>query len=446
MISKRINNIVYALILVFFTACTSDDSVETNNAIDAHVLVFNSMPFNATLKIKSTSFLTVSIDVYNEDSSELIWTYSNVEINDEPKNIVIGNLRELKSYHYKIRHDQEVLFKGNFTMLESPGWIADSSSFNVSGELILDGKSMLFNKMSMPSGVFVVDENGKTLWARSSDNFIKMVKLTHRETILTLEDNTGNQLGSGNIILETTFSGDTLTYLKQGVNDFKHMAHHDVLLNNQGNFAYINDIPKDNNYVVDGVSVLNPNGQKIWEWETTPYISIPTLNNNEFVQPWGNSLTIDESDDNYIVSFRNLNQIWKVHSLTGDVIWSIGKEGTILLEGNDAFMFQHHAQMVSDNKLLLFDNGSLEDRSYSRIVVYTIDFDNNEASLTTNIKLSNTLFSPFMGAVQLLPNGFLVTSSMTGKIARLNNNGEVLGQLDFSDRIFRASIIENYFE
>ena len=446
MIGKKINNIAYALILVFFTACTSDDSVETNHTIDAHVLVFNSMPFNATLKIKSTSFLTVSIDVYNEDSSELIWTHSNVEINDEPKNIVIGNLRKLKSYHYKIRHLQEVLFKGDFTMLESPEWITDSSSFNVSGELILDGKSMLFNKMNMPSGVFVVDENGKTLWARSSDNFIKMVKLTSRETILTLEDNTGNQFGSGNIILETTFSGDTLTYLKQGVTGFKHLAHHDALLNNQGNFTYINDIPKDNSYVVDGVSVLNPNGQKIWEWEITPYISIPTSNNHEFVQPWGNSLTIDESDDNYIVSFRNLNQVWKVNSLTGDVIWSIGKEGTIPLEGNDAFMFQHHAQMVSDNKLLLFDNGSLEDRPYSRVVVYTIDFNNKEASLTTNIKLPDTLFSPFMGAVQLLPNGFLVTSSMPGKIARLNINGEVLGQLDFGDRIFRASIIENYFK
>ncbi len=433
------------IILCCFIACERED-ISNKNSGSSEILVSKNLPFSAILNIKHDDNIGVDIDVYLISTQENVWSKDNLVIELGEKKVVITNLKNLEPYHYEVTHNGELLFEADFTIPKSSEWITNLSSISTSGEIDLEGKHILFNKMSMPSGIFIVNENGKTIWARESPNFVKMVKLTSRNTILTLEDNTGNQFGSANIILETTFAGDTLTHLEYGQADFIKIAHHDVLPLNQGNFAFITDQPIENNYVVDGISVLNPNGTQVWEWNSSPFITIPSSNNEEFVQPWGNSLTIDSFDNNYIISFRNLNQVWKVNSSTGEVIWKLGEEGTIPLSNQDGFMFQHHAQMIDENELILFDNGDMDNRAYSRIVTYTIDFEQENAILSTEIILPDELFSPFMGAVQVLPDGFLVTSSIPGIIAQLDDNGDVVGQFNFEDRIFRASIIEDFLD
>lgn len=69
-----------------------------------------------------------------------------------------------------------------------------------------------------------------------------------------------------------------------------------------------------------------------------------------------NSLNYD-LDSNFIISFYNLGQIWKVDAHTGKVIWKVGKGGTIKLPDDCYFDQSHDAHLNDHGSLMFFDNG-----------------------------------------------------------------------------------------
>ncbi|WP_439183238.1 aryl-sulfate sulfotransferase [Carboxylicivirga taeanensis] len=429
---KRILFIVFAVCCVL-VACDKHDEVRHGFAtLGTHV----QLPHCVIVKTYFAANQTAQIKLVDLRSQEVIWSHQA----DRHRNkFVVGGFQSGQVLDYELQLNDQVMDEGQIILPELPDDYASFVDVKIEGDLNLGGNCLLVNKMSIPSGVFIFNEYGKVVWSRLSDNFIKMVKMTQRGTLLTLEDNTGDKFGNGNLIYETTLSGDTLVALKYGEGGFDRMAHHDVVLTGRGTYAFITNV-NVNGMVVDGITELTAYGTKVWEWDMAQHV-LPIEPGQIFDQPWGNSIFEDENG-NYLLSFRVLSQVWRVNSATGKILMKFGQGCQGAIAKDMLPMYQHHAQLPKTDELLLFDNGHFAERPSSRIMKYQLDEKGEVKQVNACIDLPQDLFSPFMSAVETYRDGYLVTCSIPGVIAFIDASGEVEWSIKMGDRMFRAQLVD----
>lgn len=126
------------------------------------------------------------------------------------------------------------------------------------------------------------------------------------------------------------------------------------------------------------------NGQVVFQWDGTNYPELysSSVENNNFSDSVDrldymhmNSICIDSSDNNIIVSFRNLNEIIKINRITGNIMWRLGGPySDFSLTADEQFLRQHYARLIDNSKTLIFvDNGQVSLRPYSRILEFQLD-------------------------------------------------------------------------
>ncbi|MGE5279295.1 MAG: arylsulfotransferase family protein [Deltaproteobacteria bacterium] len=118
----------------------------------------------------------------------------------------------------------------------------------------------------------------------------------------------------------------------------------------------------------------------------------------------------------YLVSVCELDLIALIDPEKKQLLWQWGP-GQILK--------QHHAQLLENNHILLFDNGSRETRPYSRV----IELDPLSKTIVWEYKADppEAFFSVTRGGCQRLPNGnTLITDSNKGRVFEVTREGEVV--------------------
>ena len=167
----------------------------------------------------------------------------------------------------------------------------------------------------------------------------------------------------------------------------------------------------DSLVAVHKVMQLSPSGDAtvifdaIDRWTLDDWVSKPLTGLGDLGH--SNSLDID-SDGNVIVSWRNLGAVTKIDATTGDVIWQLGgTRNDFTIEGDplNGFSGQHFARALTDNHLMIYDNGTNHDPAQSRAVEYVIDAASKTATFVKDFKRPTTTFTTFLGSAQRLPNG-----------------------------------------
>jgi arylsulfate sulfotransferase len=353
-------------------------------------------------------------------------------------------LKEQTTYHFKIFNAARSGSIGEvqtFTTAAIPSGV--KAFYKESENEIADasGGYYLFHNLAKPSYLYLVDHSGRIVWYRTNTSMVKSARFTANNTLLTLQDENDNPYGDANVILETTLAGDTLFMAKKDQLGFDQMAHHDVQLNSDGHIVAVTNVYKDG-VPGDGIIVLNRQGQKVWDWNT--FEELTEIDLSTYKQPWINSLTFD-TDNNYIISLRAMCQVWKINAVTGDVMWKLGKNGTIDLEEDGFFLFQHFAHRNKNGDLMIFDNGSAA-RPSSRALSFSIDESSHKATVQLNTTLPGNLYSVIMGsATSLADNNILAASAVTGSIVKMNPAGTVLWQLKTTAPIFRVEHVTDPF-
>ena len=403
-----------------------------------------------------TSALKARVNVVVSDQSLVqvkYWTddenaaqLSEVSETGKKNHVVpLFNLKENTTYHYRVliisANPQPEGEIQTFTTASIPSFVKE---FYKESENVISDESdgyYLFASMIKPGCLYLVDKTGKIVWYRTTPNVIKAARISRNNTVVTLEDTNNNQMGDGNIVLETSWADDTISYHVVGKKGFDKMAHHDVQIDKLGNTIVITNEVKDG-YPGDGLLVLDRQGQKLWSWSTFDAMEINPVN---YKQPWGNSLFID-SDNNYIVSFRSLCQVWKINSTTGAVIWKFGKNGDVEFDDDDnQFMFQHFAHRNKFDEIMVFDNGDAS-RPRSRAISFTINETTKKATTQINTFLPDNLYSAIMGSTSFLEDGnILAASAVNGTIVKMNTSGEVMWTLKTANRIYRVVYVEDPF-
>ncbi len=183
---------------------------------------------------------------------------------------------------------------------------------------------------------------------------------------------------------------------------------------------------------------IDPQRNVVFEWRSWDHIPITDtrfdLTRNPLDYVHGNSIEVD-TDGNWIISSRNIDEVTKIDRTTGEIMWRMGgkaNEFTFIPDDGEPFFDQHDARRVSNGNITIFDNRSRGRDNYARAVEYTVDEENKIAyRVWEHLEYGGP--SKAMGNAQRLANGntLIGWGSMYPSISEVSADGETVWQMEF---------------
>jgi hypothetical protein len=150
-----------------------------------------------------------------------------------------------------------------------------------------------------------------------------------------------------------------------------------------------------------------PDGTVVWTWTATDHFDVLADSIIPQLLPYGpnaslvvdpihcNSIDVDPTSGNLLVSARQMNSIFSIERSTGKVLWKMGgahpsKDGATYIDVADPFVQQHDARFQPDwssscnggsGHISLFDDQTYETLA-ARAVVYDVVVGNVDAGTT----------------------------------------------------------------
>ncbi|WP_326993414.1 aryl-sulfate sulfotransferase [Chitinophaga sp. 212800010-3] len=313
---------------------------------------------------------------------------------------------------------------------------------------------VLLSRRDEPGALYLLDANGKVAWYHQVNGTgFKTAHFTEKKTLLCILGGKEFPTSYGNEIMELSLSGDTLLHLKKGQNDFIANAHHEVLLSPGNNIVLLSTAEKQFDLSArgghdadtvrsDAILVLDRQGHKVWEW--TVFDALDPREDKDILRTrmdWmhANSLSFDK-DGNYLISFYNNGQIWKLDARTGKIIWKFGRNGDFQLPDTAAFDMGHAVHRNENGDLMLFDNGV--SRQQSQVLAFHLDEASGKATVTWRSQIPSYLFNDRMGSAYLVDHQYILACcSKRNTVLLTDKAGKLLWQLHCAFIPYRAEFI-----
>lgn len=211
--------------------------------------------------------------------------------------------------------------------------------------------------------------------------------------------------------------------------------------------------PSPNNTVATAIIQEVKNGEVVWQWDASQYPEF-YLNSevgNSFYDTTVtqdymhvNSMVIDPSDSNLIVSLRYLNQIIKINRRTGDILWRLGgRNSDFTLNTAQVFLRQHNAILTPDKTLLIFDNGDKAQRPYSRILEFKLDEQKKQVTAFKSYKIPEPI-TESLGSVQKIGDDYLICGGSANYVLLVNSiTGERKMRFTANQSMYRAYLVND---
>lgn len=438
----QMNKLLVFLVLGIIQGCGAPGSV-TDLIIDLHNAT------RAKIQFKTVVETSASIEFWhmkNGDHFEVSETSEGYH-----HEIVLLNLKPATTYSYvlKIRKNNKFLraAEGTFHTDSLPGYLPSLDLIHNEGNVF--SGFILIRNVQPPGQQILINNLGEIVWYQVFDTTLfRPFSWTDQQSILALK--------SDREIHEFNLKGDSIFNLKYGEGGFTELLHHEILRDQDRNIISLtrNDQLFDlslrggdeaDTIKGDGILRLDSMGNKIWYWDIFEFID-PLQDENimDTKADWShaNSLSI-AADGNYLISFRHFNQVWKINSKTGRIIWKLGENGDFSIRDEQVFYLQHSAHINSLGEIMLFDNGGPE-RFTSRAVSFKLDTINHRViDGKINVFLPKSLFSFKQGSAYLIDGDkVLICSSIKKSILVTDLEGQILWQLNLSESVYRADYVD----
>ncbi|OOQ59512.1 aryl-sulfate sulfotransferase [Mucilaginibacter pedocola] len=313
----------------------------------------------------------------------------------------------------------------------------DLISMDPSIEKEMKGKYFLTQILTQPGSMVIINHKGDIVWYEPFSKGVKVTNWTPYHTVLSIVGAEKIPSSGGDEIIETALSGKTVRHLKLGKDGMDKMVHHEVRYDKDGNLYALTfdkkvfDLTKAKGLARDtvhgdGIVVFDKANRKIWEWSMLDHLDPlddPLILKHKKDWVHANSLFKD-TDGNFLISYRDLNQVWKVEYKTGKVLWKLGAGGDFPLKPNELFYSQHAVHFNAAHNLVMLDNGTKT--GISREITFKVDEANKKAEALSIIALPKEYYTTakgnayeFAGDKMLFcltdPRNFLVTDK-AGKV------------------------------
>lgn len=197
------------------------------------------------------------------------------------------------------------------------------------------------------------------------------------------------------------------------------------------------------------------NGDVLFEWSAFDHLVIElnvldAVDRNAASVNWthGNALDLD-ADGSLILSLRNLNEVIKIDSRTGAVIWRLGGTHSQLLFADAnalPFVHQHGVRALGTGALMILNN--LGNAAGSRAERYVIDEATMTARMNASFGETARLIALVGGTTQSLTAGHTLVSFGSGAgVEEYDATGNTVWRLTGNlGYIFRAQRIQSLYQ
>lgn len=460
MLKFLIKSIGIFFFTAIFTGCfTANENIVKEIKVGLHN--------NNDLKIQLDVLTNSKADVYAEywpDSAGIDKKIiSPVSKNALTHSLVLCNIIPGTNYSYHIIAVNDGIKNVGkiytFKTPELPMWLQDQFKANNTFQQLIPNEFknglMLLNKRDAPGIAYIVDYKGRIRWYHMVDGEgFKVIHFTKDQTIISILGTNDEPTSYGSQILEINLLGDTVLYLKKGQGDFKQTIHHEILKNDRNELVTlfvdkkIMDLKsiggnEKDTITGDGILVMDRNGKKIWQWSVFDVMDpLKDLALLKTKKDWmhANSLNYDK-DSNYIISFYNNGQIWKIDAHTGKVIWKFGKGGDIAMPAECDFTQAHAVHIDPYGNLLFFDNGVEKHQSG----VYAIKLNEAEktSQISLHILLPRDVYNGRMGSAYMINDTTVLCCCSKRHITVLaNRKGILLWTMETAIPTYRAEFLK----
>ena len=279
------------------------------------------------------------------------------------------------------------------------------------------GYNLVFYRRRVP---MLIDMQGRVVHSWPRVRGIGRIRLDREGNLAVI--------GMDDMIKEYDWEGNLIwAFALQGADD---MPHHDLITLANGNFLILGQKTKTR---TDYLHEVDRDGSVVWEWLVVDHLDayFPDRNQELPDQSHINSIFeltenrwFDGGDErfrpgNILVSARNLNTIFIIDKITGEIVWKFDQR----------LDYQHEAQMIpkgvlGEGMIVFFNNGKKNRFAYRRSEVTVINPISGERVWNYS---DERFYTSIAGSQQVLPNGnLLVTSSQGGRTFELTPDKELV--------------------
>ena len=457
MIKKLIQKGSFILVLLALASC-SNNQIISNINIGTH----------------GNNELKIQIDVTTNDQAQIYAEYWSDKKGNQSKitspisksglkhSLVLCNITPETNYSFQLitvqNGNKQTSKIYTFKSRKLPEWLQKQFKANCpKPELLPENFKkgfLLLAKRETPGTAYIVDYKGNLRWYHTLEGTgFKVTHFTKEQTILSILGTNDEPTSYGSEILEINLQGDTLTHIKKGQSDLKQVLHHEIIKKSADEIVALTveqkiiDLTsiggkKQDTINGDGILILDKKGKQLWKWSV--FDDLDPFKDKDLLKTkkdWthANSLSYD-TDGNFLISFYNNGQIWKINSKTGKVIWKLGKGGTMKMAPDTNFSQAHAAHIDQNGSLLFFDNGV--DIKQSSVFALKVDEKNNIVKLDFHIKLPKDIYNDRMGSAYMINKDlFLVCCSKRHITVLTNKKGVLLWALESEIPPYRTIFI-----
>ncbi|TLX73474.1 hypothetical protein E9993_15285 [Labilibacter sediminis] len=373
-----ISVLTIAIILVLGCNCHNGKwKGECSDAHDIGTIEIEQVEYNALkvyLRIETEPHMDAYIQYWEAQDSSKIY-YSPLSQDNRIHEIMLVQLTPATQYKFNIVVQNsccKTFSKTYDFKTKNPTWVSYYKNTRGFSSKIFDG-NFHFHSRNNPGHMLIVDNNGNLNWYQKAPYNFKVSQYTSKNTFLGIISDDTLKYSSGKEIVEVDLYGQLVRNIKSGDEVIGNkIFHHEINYDKDGNLMVLTledrefDLSsiggsKKDTVTGDGILILNTEGKKIWEWTVFDVLNpIEYKNILKEKHDWlhANSL-FQDSVGNYLVSFRNLNQIWKINGKSGQIEWKLGgSDSDFNLNEDCKFYGQHHIRLDQQNDLVLLDNGN----------------------------------------------------------------------------------------
>lgn len=469
--------VIVSVVFIYLNHSVSITSIELSSP--------GNIAMNEAVKVDLDKEEQVYVRYWKEGSSEKLRTPISPKAREHDIRLLL--LEPDVTYHFQVIIDKLINISSKemtfHTRKQSPwlvhNWVKEELPHDASS---LDGGMVMLCNARLPGYIAMVDGKGAVRWYWQIDDIgVRAATLTPKGTIIAMlrppvkdviDDTPKAEADSlremekpirrgalgfagGTAVAEIDMTGKVLWRINMdSVAGGKYkIIHHDVRMDEKGNVIMLTRNQKIYDFLNngghgidtlggDGILVMDNKGKKIWEWDVWDEWDTghdPFLKEFAYDRFHMNSLNFDR-DSNYLVSVAIEDQIWKINSKTGKIIWKLGKNGNFKLDTAYNFSFQHSVHINPYGDLMAFDNSLWKKQSGA--VSFHLDTTKWIATPKIHAMLPKSKYTSRMGSAYVLPNeNLLQCSSKTGTVMVTDQQGKILWELSCYFVPYRAEYV-----
>jgi hypothetical protein len=207
------------------------------------------------------------------------------------------------------------------------------------------------------------------------------------------------------------------------------LSHHDIQYNPVDN-TFLTLQPelktvKNETVLYDKIEIVSATGEVLWTWDTYDYIPLTEAGPYNVTAPVNSTQVYDFTHANAIdwdynqgiiyLNLRHTNTFYKINQTDGNIIWACGEYGnfTLLNQNGDQqkslWYHSHDLKQVFPGEFAMFDNDYANETDLNNCRSRMLKIELNETSMVArevwSWEGSRSWYSPYLGSVEILPNG-----------------------------------------